>query len=55
MTPALVPPAPVPANADALSHAIRLLALSRYLLALRREASAVEAEIAQTAARLGEA
>jgi hypothetical protein len=55
MTPALVPPAPVPVNADALSHAIRLLALSRYLLALRREARAVEAEIAATTARLGEA
>jgi hypothetical protein len=55
MTPALVPPAPVPVNADALSHAIRLLALSRYLLALRREARAVEAEIAAVTQRLGEA
>lgn len=55
MTPALVPPAPVPVNADALSHAIRLLALSRYLLALRREARAVEADIAAVTQRLGEA
>ena len=55
MTPAVAPPPSPQPPPDGLSLAMRVLALSRHLVALRREAANTEREIEALLARMGEA